>query len=116
MIRYFAKHATAANLLMILFVVLGIMSLSSLRRETLPDFSKDMVKISVVYPGATAEDIEDAINRRIEDAVDGVSYVRETTSEAREGIGTVIVEMAPGGDMRTFLQDIKSEVDAINDF
>ena len=116
MIRFFAKHPTAGNLLMILFVVLGVMSLSSLRRETFPDFSKDLVKITVVYPGATAADIEDAICRRIEDAVDGISYVRETIAEAREGLGTVTVEMEPGGEIDTFLQDIKSEVDAIDDF
>lgn len=116
MIRYFAKHPTAANLLMLLLVVLGAVSLPALRRETFPDFSADKVKISVVYPGATAEDVEDAICRRTEDAVEGITYVRETTSEAREGVGSVTVEMAPGGDIRTFLQDIQSEVDAIDDF
>ena len=116
MIRFFAKHTTAANLLMIFFLVIGAISLPTLRRETFPDFSADMVQINVAYPGATAEDIEDAICRRIEDAVDGVSYVKEITSESKEGLGSVRVEMQSGGNIATFLTDIKTEVDAIADF
>jgi multidrug efflux pump subunit AcrB len=116
MIRFFAGHATAANLLMLMFIVLGLVGLTTLRRETFPDFSEDMVQISVVYPGATAEDVEDAVCRRIEDAVDGVNYVLEMTSEARENMGSVTVEMEEGGDIRTFLEDIKTEVEAIDDF
>lgn len=116
MIRYFAKHPTAANLLMLFFFVIGAVSIPSLRRETFPDFSEDKVQVTVVYPGATAEDVEDAICRRIEDAVDGISYVKEITSESQEGMGSVIIEMESGGDMSTFLMDIKTEVDAIDDF
>jgi len=116
MIRFFAEHSTAANLLMIFFLVLGAVTLPTLQRETFPDFSADKVQITVVYPGATAEDVEDAICRRIEDAVDGVSYVREVNSEAKEGVGSVTVEMQPGGDMASFMMDIKTVVDSIADF
>ncbi|MCP4118805.1 MAG: efflux RND transporter permease subunit [Desulfobacteraceae bacterium] len=116
MIRFFAKHPTAANLLMIIILALGVLSIASLRRETFPDFSEDKVEITVVYPGATTEDVEDAVCRRIEDAVDSVNYVEEITAEAREGRGRVVVEMEPGADIRTFLADIKTEVDAIDDF
>ena len=101
MIRFFAQHPTAANLLMIFFLVIGAVSLPTLRRETFPDFSADKVQINVVYPGATAEDVEDAICRRIKDAVDGISYVKEVISESKEGSGSVTVEMQSGGDIST---------------
>ena len=116
MIRFFAHHPTAANLLMLIFIVMGVFSISSLRRETLPDHSADMVEIRVLYPGATAEDAEQAICRRIEDAVDSVSYVEEVRSEAREGLGIVVAEMQEGKDLRQFIDDIKTEVEAIDDF
>jgi len=116
MIRFFTKHPTAANLLMIFFLVIGAVSLPTLRRETFPDFSADKVQINVIYPGATAEDVEEAICRRIEDAVDGISYVKEVTAESQESMGSVTVEMQSGGNMATFLTDIKTEVDAITDF
>ncbi len=116
MIRFFARHPTAATLLMVMLLALGALSIASLRRETLPDFSAGLVEITVVYPGATAEDVEDAICSRIDDAVDGVNYVEEVTTEATEGRGRVVVEMEEGEDIRTFLADIKTEVDAIDDF
>ncbi|MHC4408129.1 MAG: efflux RND transporter permease subunit [Planctomycetota bacterium] len=116
MIRFFAGHATAANLLMLILLVMGAMSLTSLRRATFPDFSQSKVEIRVVYPGATAEDVEDAICRRIESAVESVEQVREIVSEARENVGIVTLRMIEDGDMTLFVTDIKAEVEAIADF
>lgn len=116
MIRFFTKHPTASNLLMFLFIVLGLMSVKSLRRETFPDFTATKVEIRVIYPGATAEDVEEGVCQRIEDAIDGVNFVAEIVSEAREGIGVVVVEMEENGNLSEFLEDIKTEIDAIDDF
>ncbi|MDM8537313.1 efflux RND transporter permease subunit [Desulfobacterales bacterium HSG17] len=114
MISFFAKHPTASNLFMIIFVVMGIMSISSLRRETFPDFSSNEVEIRVIYPGASAEDVEQAVCQRIEDALDQVNYVEEIRSEAREGIGIVVVEMQEQGHFKAFIDDVKTEIDAID--
>lgn len=116
MIAFFAKHPTLANLLMLAFVVMGLTSVSSLRRETFPDFSSSMVEARVIYPGATAEDVEEAVCQRLEDAIDSVSDVEEVITEAREGVGIVTAEMTEGGDVVTFLNDMKTEVEAIDDF
>ena len=116
MIRFFAKHPTAANLLMIIFVVLGALNITKLRRETFPDITPAEAEIRVIYPGATAEDVEESVCQRIEDAVDGIRFVKEVRSDAREGLATVTVEMEEGGNFQTFLSDIKTEVDAIDDF
>lgn len=116
MIRFFANHPTAANLLMLIFIVMGIFSISSLRRETFPDFSADQVEVRMIYPGATAEEVEEAVCRRIEDAVDGVNHVEDIRSEAQEGLARVVIEMRPGKDLDRFIDDIKTEVDAISDF
>lgn len=116
LVRYFAAHPTAANLLMGIFLFLGVLTIGTLRRETLPDFTSPEVQVSVVYPGATAEEVEYAICQRIEDAVDSVTGIYEVRSEAREGLGSVIVEMVEDGDMAAFLRDIETEVDAIDDF
>ncbi len=116
MIRFFANHPTVANLLMLIFIVMGISSISSLRRETFPAFSADQVEVRVLYPGATAEEIEEAVCRRIEDAVDGVNYVEEVRSDAQEGLGKIVVEMQDGKDFSAFIKDIETEIDAIDDF
>ena len=116
MIRYFATHPTAANLLMILLIALGVVSLPNLKRETFPDFSADAVQVSVAYPGATAEEVEEAICQRIEEAVDGLNDLGEVRCEAREGLGSATIEMVKGGSMDRFLTNVKTEIDAIDSF
>jgi len=109
-------HPTGANLLMLLFIALGLISVTGLKRETFPDFSANAVEVTVTYPGATAEDVESSVCRRIEDAVDKVTNVSEVRSTAMENRGMVVVEMVDEGNIIEFLNDIKTEVEAINDF
>ena len=116
MIRFFAGHSTAANLLMIGILALGLSALPDLERETFPDLPLRDVQVRVAYPGASAEEIEDAICRRIEDAVDGINDVAELRCEAREGMATAIVEMDQAGNIDRFLEDVKNEIEAVDDF
>lgn len=116
MVAYMSAHPTAANLLMVLFLALGAISAGDLKRETFPDFSVNAVEITAVYPGATAEDVEASICRRMEDAIDSVSHIAEVKSTAMENRARVVVEMVEQGDIIQFFNDIKTEVEAISDF
>ncbi|MCA9449347.1 MAG: efflux RND transporter permease subunit, partial [Candidatus Omnitrophica bacterium] len=116
MIRFFAAHPTAANLLMIGLLAMGALAIPGIRRETLPDFSADEVQVTAVYPGATAQEVEEAISRRIEEECDDVENIEEVRSESREGIGTVTFKLKEGGDIGRFIEDIKTEVESIDDF
>ncbi|MCG8563472.1 MAG: efflux RND transporter permease subunit [Desulfobacterales bacterium] len=109
-------HPTAANLLMVLFIVLGLMSIFDLKRETLPDFSVDAVEITALYPGARAEDVESTLVGRIEDALETVTHLDEVKSTAMENRAVVVAEMAESGNIIQFINDVKTEVEAINDF
>ncbi|MBU2511194.1 efflux RND transporter permease subunit [bacterium] len=117
MIRFFSEHPTAANLLMIIFLVLGITTLPQLNRETFPPFTPRKVQVSVSYPGATAQEVEEAIVQRLEEALNGIEHVLRTTSRATEGVGFVVLEMNEDtGDIKEFLDDIRTEVAAISNF
>lgn len=116
MIRFFARHPTAANLLMISFLVAGALTAPHILRETQPDYAPSEVEIRILYPGATAQEVEEVVCRRVEDAVDGISFVKEVRADAREGVASIVVEMAEDGHIQTFLNDIETEVDAIDDF
>lgn len=116
MIAYFARHPTAANLLMVTFLLLGVLGLSSLRRETFPEFSADKVTVTVAYPGASAQTVDESVIQRIEDAVDGIESMAKVSSVAREGVGVVTLELEDDGDIESFENDIESAVDAIVDF
>lgn len=115
MIAYFTKHPTAANLLMLVFLAAGILSLPNLRRETFPDFRPTEVEIRIPYLGATAEEVEETICQRVEDALDGVRFVKEVRSDARENLAIVTVEMAPGGEYPAFKDEIDTQIATIDD-
>ena len=63
MIRYFTGHPTAANMLMFAIVILGLVALPKLQRDTFPVVDATEVEVRVVYPGATPSDVENAICR-----------------------------------------------------
>jgi hydrophobic/amphiphilic exporter-1 (mainly G- bacteria), HAE1 family len=116
LIRFFADHPTAANLLMVAFLVIGMIAWPTLQRETFPRVEPNKVEVRVIYPSARPEDVEEAVCQRIEDAIDGVTNVFEVICEANEGTGKAVIEMAEGADFDRFTNDIKTEVEAINDF
>ena len=115
-ISFMCAHPTASNLLMMLFIALGAITVLDLKRETFPDFSIDAVQITVAYPGATAEDVESSVIKRIEDGIDSVTNIAEIRSTASENHASVVVEMVEGNDIIEFLNDVKTEVEAIDDF
>ena len=116
MIEFFTKHPTIANLLMIAFLAVGAVAAPTLQRETFPRVEPNKLEIMVLFPGAAPEDVEDGICQRIEDAVDSVDGVVEVLCESREGQGKATVEMAEGGNLDRFFADVKTEIDAIDDF
>ena len=116
MISYFARHPTAANLLMLGLLAFGLMAAPSLLRETFPRIEARKVQISVTYQGARPEDIEEAICRRIENALEAVSNVEEVACEARENIAVATAEMSEGKDIDRFLAEVSTEIEAIKDF
>ncbi len=116
MIRFFAGHPTAATLLMIAFLFSGAITLPYILRETQPDFAPTEVDIRIRYPGATAQEVEEVICLRVEDALDGISFVKEVRMDAREGMASIVVEMGTQGNIQTFIRDIETEIGAIDDF
>ncbi len=115
MIRWFAGHPTAANLLLILLLAAGLFTAPNLKRETFPDYRPVEVSIEVVYRGASAADVEDAVCRRLYDAVKGVDYLDEIKCVAQDNLARATVTMQATGDSIRFLSDIDSEVNALTD-
>ncbi len=88
----------------------------NLRREIFPEFSSDMITIVVPYRGAAPEEVEEGVCVRVEEAIEGLEGVKEIVSYAREGSGTVRVEVMPGADSDKVLAELKNKVDAIDTF
>ena len=109
-------NGVAANLLMIAILATGFLAMRNLDQEVLPEYSLNRIQISAPYPGATPREMEDAVVRRIEEAIRSIEGVRSVASVAGEGLGSVVAEFATGTDMARALDDVKAAADQIRTF
>jgi multidrug efflux pump subunit AcrB len=115
-VEWFARNGVAANLLMFVIVVGGLMTVPTLKQEVFPEFTSDTITVSVAYLGATPEEVEESVCVRIEEAVQGLSDIKRMTSTAREGMGTVSIKALENADIRHLLDEVKARVDTIDTF
>ncbi len=116
MIRFFASHPTASNLMMAVLILGGLLTSPYLQRETLPGIEPRKVSVSVPFPGARPEEVEEAICRRIEDAVESVENIAKISCEAKENLASATIEMKEGENLDRFIAKVKNQVEAIDDF
>ena len=100
MISFFANHRTAANLLLTLMIVCGLVAITKINRQFFPDFGIDIVAVTVPWPGASASDIERNIVQAVEPELRFLNGVKKLTSSSYEGTASVIIEFQPGHDMQ----------------
>ncbi len=115
-IAWFARNPVAANLLMVVILFGGFLTTMRAKPEVFPEFSLDMITVSVAYLGAAPEEVEEAVNVRIEEAIQGIDGIERITSTASEGSGTVSIELETGADLSKVVDDVKARVDAIETF
>ena len=115
-IRWFILNTVAANLLMVFIIIAGIFTLSRLRMEVFPDITIPIINVSVVYPGASPEDIEESICVKVEEQVQGINGLKRITSSSNEGYGSINIEVENGYDIDEVKDEVKAQVDAIISF
>jgi len=115
-IAWFARNTVAANLLMILILVAGVMSVFSVRKQMFPEIELNIISIQVPFPGAAPQEVEQGVIMLIEDAIEDVDGIEEMTSRSREGGGNVTLEVEPDYDVQVVMDEVKMLVDAIPNF
>jgi len=115
-IAYFVRHPTAANLLMLIIILLGAIGAFSIRRDVFPEFKSDFINVQVIYKGASAEEVEETICQRIEEEIEGIEGIERVESTAREGLAMVTVEVTDRYEVGSVLKDVENAVDAIDNF
>lgn len=115
-IGWMATNPVAANLLMLVMLIGGLIVAAHMKQEVFPEFELDMVSIKVAIPGATPEEVEKGVVLAIEESVLGLDGVKRVTSTSGTGAASVLVELHDGANANKVLQDIKNEVDRITTF
>ena len=111
-----ARHGVAANLLMFFIVAAGLVSMGSLVQEAFPVLAFDFIEVSVPYPGATPDEIEESIILRIEEQLSGLNGVRDVSAVAGEGLASVMAGLKTGTNIGRALDDIEAAVNRIQTF
>jgi len=115
-IQWMVNNSVSANLLLVFIIGFGLMQALTIKKEVFPEYSLDMISVTVPYRGATPSDVEEAICTRIEEEISGLDGIKRITSTAREGVGTVLIEVQKGYDTKKLRDDVKSAVDRITNF
>lgn len=112
-ISWMAGNSVAANLIMVVLLVGGLFMGFNIKQEVFPEFSLDIINVSVAYPGASPEEVESGIILAIEESIQDLEGIDEITATASEGGASIRIETIQGADVNRIWQEIKSEVDRI---
>ncbi len=115
-LAWMASNSVAANLLMLVFVVGGLLMLPRIKQEVFPEFQLDLVIVNIAYPGASPSEVEQGVVLAVEEAVRAVDGVKEVRATAVEGTAAITIELTLGTDANRALADVKSAVDRISSF
>ncbi len=115
-IAWFAENHVAANLLMFVLVLGGLVALPLIQQRSFPDIDTNVVLIGVPYLGAAPEEVEEGVCIRIEEEIHGIEGIEEITSSAAEGACGVSAELISGYPVDRAIGEIKNAVDSITTF
>jgi multidrug efflux pump subunit AcrB len=113
LIRYFARHRTVANLLMVLMLTVGLVAATQMRAQYFPDIVVDEVDVTITWDGAGAEEVDRAIVQLVEPALLTVEGVSGISSRASEGRAVIEVAFDANHDLSTAEKDVQAAVDAL---
>ncbi|WNL41612.1 efflux RND transporter permease subunit [Halomonas sp. PAMB 3264] len=115
-LAWMVDHGVAPNLMMALFIVGGLMASLAIKKEVFPDFESETVQVTISYPGATPEDIEQSLLLPVEAAISNVEGIDELTATANESSGVVQATLIDGVEVMRVYQEIQQAVNGITTF
>lgn len=110
LISLFAQHRVAANLLMMIMLLAGAVSLLRMNTQFFPTFALDYITVKIEWRGASAEDVEEAISTPVEQALRTIDYVKDLSSTSSYGRSSLVLEFEEGTEMGPALDQVKEKV------
>ncbi|NOX41971.1 MAG: efflux RND transporter permease subunit, partial [Alphaproteobacteria bacterium] len=112
-LSYFTRHKTAANLVLVVMVVLGLIAATKIRSQFFPDIVIQTVSVSVTWPGAGPEDMDLGVVQLLEPALLAVEGVETSSATSFQGRALIRLDFSPGYDMARAADDVKAAVDGV---
>ncbi|AEP29466.1 efflux RND transporter permease subunit [Brumicola nitratireducens] len=115
-IAYFANNSVAANLLMGFIIIMGVISYITIPRQMFPTIERNYINISVQYPGASPQEIEENIVLKIEEQLNDITEIKKSIGRSWRGGGRVTLEINLNEEVNEVLDKVKARVDSIGTF
>lgn len=115
-VRFSVRNPVLVNMLMVLIILIGGVLAGTTVREMFPEARPKKLMVTTVYPGVAPAELEKAVTIKVEEAVRDVEGVEKVDSSISEGVtSTTLTLRSDVKDVDQLLQDVKAEVDAIED-
>jgi multidrug efflux pump subunit AcrB len=115
-IALFANNSVAANLLMAFILIMGTVSYFLIQRQMFPNFEINYIRVSASHPGVSAQEIEESILIKVEEALKDVTEIEKAVTEVNRGGGQIMLEIDTKADLLAVLDKVKQRVDSIASF
>lgn len=115
-IGFFVHHRVAANLVMLVMLLGGVLALTRMNIQFFPTFALDVVSVRVVWSGASAEDVEQGITNPLEQRLRSVDGLKKMTSTSAQGVSSITLEFEEGTNPIQALDDVRQQVDEFTNF
>ena len=112
-IAWFVRNRVAANLLLFAISLGGILTIRGVPQELVPETSPSTLTVSTVWPGSGASVIEDSVLAPMEEALRDIGGIREISGTARDGVGTLTVELEYWADFQSVADEVRERVESI---
>ncbi|MBE7038850.1 MAG: efflux RND transporter permease subunit [Ruminococcaceae bacterium] len=116
LIRTSVKRPIAITMIILIFVVIGLYSLSMLPMELMPEIEMPMALIFTSYPNVGSQEVENLVTKPIESSISSVSGAKSITSQSSEGSSMIMMEFSSSVDMDDAVQALKDNVSLIEDY
>jgi len=110
------KRPVAVVMIVLIFVVIGLYSVSMLPMEMMPEMELSMALAYTSYPNVSSQEVENLVTKTIEGAASSVSGVKGITSNSSEGSSMVMVEFATNTDMDKAIQSLKDNISLVEGY
>jgi multidrug efflux pump subunit AcrB len=115
-IAWFAYNPVAANLLMLIIIVVGLGSAFTIQRAMFPTLEIEFIFIEVAYPGAAPEEVEQGVVLKIEEAVNDIEGIKRIESDSFQSGAMIMIDPQEGVNLNRLIADIQNRIDAIQHF
>ena len=116
LIAWFARNPVAANLLMIIILIGGLLTAGTIRKQFFPAVETNWLSFNAGYPGAAPQEVEEGITIKVEEALESIQGLRRVITYSNRGSSNGWIQVEDNYDPQIVLEEVKSAIDSISSF